>query len=1235
MLKKGNKISRSTSASGIALSEHIGDKIKTITDLFSKVKNGDEFEFIFFSKRGKFLPQEKYIELLKFFNSRVSSDKNLKLLEPEDTLDINYQKDPETNIRCTVHGEKITSLMKKVSLLKNHVVLKTLVDIWNRNKKESGLEMMKKEKKIEEVIDVDELDFRVRLSKESKLSNDEVKELLILNETNMSKIKFRYKQRTSLYVHGSQESDDFVRVDLTCTKMADSFKKLNQSIPNYELEIEYGTNKSSDPKILEIMMAETEKLLKIVQQSNYLISHPMALKVLSHYKNLFTINPETTVTALEARQAITLEVQHIPEEIPNKYAVTDKADGERHFLIICDNGVYFIDTNINIKNSGIVLPDSLSEYNGSVVDGELIFLPEKNRHLFLIFDCLFHKSVDVRGTRQLMKRVEFADDIVEHCFLFGKQKGFKIDKKGLTQDKFNLDKILLFHFEEMKNMIKVLNEDIEIEKKYPLIRRKYFIAATGAVNWEIFAYATTIWNAFVISSDVHCPYSLDGLIFQPLEQTYSSKKGESQSNDFKWKPPEKNSIDFYMEFEKDPTGKPLIVYDNSYDEFVRNKPYRICKLFVGQRNKNEEVPVLFREQQDMYWAYIFLNDGEVRDLDDNIISDKTVVEFYYNSDPSVMKRFRWVPIRTRYDKTESVLRFGRKYGNYITTADKVWRSIINPVIMADFDDLAKGNNSEKNMYAYDKKITLLKSRISHELIISTAKENAYFQLKTNLAKPMRDFNRWIESNQIYTYCHPMYQNNKQLSILDIGCGRGASIPKFYYVLAAFCVGLDIDREGLVSAVDGAISRYNHMRKKKANFPKMYFIQADCGAELDIDAQRSALNTKHIENEGLFLKFFGREKTLFDRINCQFAIHYFFKSEDTLKNFKTNVNNHLRNGGYLLATTFDGRKVMELLGDKERFVQEYTDENGKSKTLFEIIKKYDVKLEKNTIVGTGHAIDIYLPWISLEGRFVTEYLVDSEFMTREFDKDCDLELIDTDTFDNQLKIHEKYLTEYSKYEDVEETRNYLTRVGGFYKQTSINLACQVLNTLYRHYTFRKRDSGKTKQKGGDDPDNIIDFSDSSKFMVPQMTGYNNDFSCTNAIHHIMRSHKVIPKTISPVRFCSDLGIGFIKDSEIDKKLSRVAKDIIIHHSVNKDSGHEEIKTVIDGINIFVVERDCNDAYDIDLVQKSKKISSKDSAIILMKEGAWYVPVYYLDPESSKRIGIFNMDHPIIKKMMDEL
>jgi hypothetical protein len=366
-----------------------------------------------------------------------------------------------------------------------------------------------------------------------------------------------------------------------------------------------------------------------------------------------------------------------------------------------------------------------------------------------------------------------------------------------------------------------------------------------------------------------------------------------------------------------------------------------------------------------------------------------------------------------------------------------------------------------------------------------------------------------------------------------------------------------------------------------------------------------------------------------------AIHYMLKNEDTWNNFKKNINSHLRNGGYMLITTFDGQKVAELLKGTDKYTQEYTDETGKVRTLFEIVKKYQDPANDSHIFGTGNAIDVYLSWISQEGRYITEYLVDSRYMTNDFKNDCDLELIDTDSFGNQMTIHEPYLTYYAKFEDVEETRTYLNRVGGFYKSDGVNDGCKKLNTLYRHYVYRKRDV-ISKQKGGNDE--FPDFSDNTKFVIPSMMGYDNEYSCVNSIHHIMKNHRIIPKSIPLEKFCDDLGIGLVRDKDIDNKLKTIAKSIIVEHSISNDEGRhriEKTETVIDGLNVFIIERDCNDNYDVDLIKKSKKISSDDKAIILMKEGTWYVPVYYLDDIEQKRVGMYDMNHTIIKQMLENV
>jgi hypothetical protein len=37
---------------------------------------------------------------------------------------------------------------------------------------------------------------------------------------------------------------------------------------------------------------------------------------------------------------------------------------------------------------------------------------------------------------------------------------------------------------------------------------------------------------------------------------------------------------------------------------------------------------------------------------------------------------------------------------------------------------------------------------------------------------------------------------------------------------------------------------------------------------------------------------------------------------------------------------------------------------------------------------------------------------------------------------------------------------------------------------------------------------------------------------------------------------------------------------------------------------------------------------------MKEGSWYVPIYYKDKDD-KKIGLFEFSHPLIQKMMNEI
>lgn len=264
-----------------------------------------------------------------------------------------------------------------------------------------------------------------------------------------------------------------------------------------------------------------------------------------------------------------------------------------------------------------------------------------------------------------------------------------------------------------------------------------------------------------------------------------------------------------------------------------------------------------------------------------------------------------------------------------------------------------------------------------------AKENAYYQIKTNLAQHMRSFHNWMKSILMFTYMNLSYNNNVPVNVLDVGCGRGGDLMKFYHAKVASSVCIDVDSETLHNAVDGAISRYNGHRAKYPAFPKMTFICADFTIPLDAENQFRIIVDKTPSNKVMLEKVFPIKNMIkFDRINSQFAFHYFLANEETWKNTCNNINKCLKVGGIMLITTFDAQRIIEVLKNKERYTIYYT-ANGEKKILYDIVKKFSDKYT----AGLGNAIDVYNGMVSYEDKYITEYLVDKKFLIDELREKC--------------------------------------------------------------------------------------------------------------------------------------------------------------------------------------------------------------------------------------------------------
>lgn len=1013
------------------------DTMSAVEDIFGRMNPKSEFEVMFNNyRKGNALSLERFQHILDYMNA-ISKAKKKKITSTS-TLDVIYSPD-DTRYRVTLSGiDTINEYITMVHKKKNHVALQVFM---KRLDSDDNISVGKKVRDASNIKNIDDYDIRVRMSDEDKITKAEIEKLSSVTHTDNDKIMYRYKQRLSMNLSDNSSHD--IILDATTVKMSNNINKVQSSAANYEVELEYASKKPEKGH-LKLIFQKVQTLLKVLQQTRHIVSNTVANMVLDKYRSLLGVNDN--INNLDARRAQSLEIQHVVDKLPNKYAVTDKADGERYFLIIMNMKVYLISYNLAVKGTGITLSSTLNDHDNTILDGEYIFIPSQNRHIFMVFDCLYNGSTDVRKNNSLITRLTIADKVIDKCFIMKGQKG---NTPRFYDGPFDMKKIKEFHKKEISKHIAVLNNDMKESIDKLLIRRKYFIPVLGGSNNEIFKYTDLLWNAFIYDNSNNCPYTLDGVMYHPLEQKYTTKEQDNKYVEYKMKPPEKNSIDFYIEYEKNrDTGRILTLYDNSNDNYVKSRPYRICNLYVGRNVGGREQPVLFQEEDRKYRAYIFLNNGAVRDIDGNIINDKTVVEFYYNMDSSIPDTFRWIPIRTRYDKTESVIRFRRRYGNYESIANRVWRSIVNPFTFNDIKIL--GDDSQ-----YDKYINKLRGKIDHSLILSEKKENKYYQIRTNLAKPMRQFHNWIKSILIYTHCDHSYEHRK-LKILDIGCGRGNDIMKFYHTTIEYSVGIDVDNDSIQSPIDGATSRYQQLQKSYPNFPRMFFIHADAGAILDYNSQTKAVGAMSSRNKALLLQHFGKDAPKYDRINCQLTLQYMLENTIIWENFCDNIKNNLASGGYAIFTCFDARKVIDYLEDMENKATYYTDDEGEKRILFEIVRKFSKGVTKSDMIGTGVCIDVHNAMELQEGVYVSEYLVDGVFIEKEFDKRCDMDLIDTDTFGNQFTKHSDYFNNIIKYEENPKTRQFLTKTAEFYESDNgVNKASYSLNSLYRYYIFRKR------------------------------------------------------------------------------------------------------------------------------------------------------------------------------------
>ena len=191
-------------------------------------------------------------------------------------------------------------------------------------------------------------------------------------------------------------------------------------------------------------------------------------------------------------------------------------------------------------------------------------------------------------------------------------------------------------------------------------------------------------------------------------------------------------------------------------------------------------------------------------------------------------------------------------------------------------------------------------------------------------------------NAIKRELYNKYTESK--SVLEVSFGKGGDYGKLFDNKVTRVVGYDIDANYIAEA-----------NRRLLEYP-IEFQKAVSLHVLD-------LSTNVIPGDQEF-----------DVVSCMFALHYFFKSEDTFLTILSSIENNLKVGGIFMGTFFDGKSLIRRLEspfDDRHFKLTRKDETD---TLFG--NKINVSLKDDINISSA---EIYNP--------EDEYIVDFDKFTK--------------------------------------------------------------------------------------------------------------------------------------------------------------------------------------------------------------------------------------------------------------
>ncbi|XP_054841052.1 mRNA cap guanine-N7 methyltransferase isoform X2 [Eublepharis macularius] len=157
---------------------------------------------------------------------------------------------------------------------------------------------------------------------------------------------------------------------------------------------------------------------------------------------------------------------------------------------------------------------------------------------------------------------------------------------------------------------------------------------------------------------------------------------------------------------------------------------------------------------------------------------------------------------------------------------------------------------------------------------------------------LRNFNNWIKSVLIGEFLDKVRQRKQNITVLDLGCGKGGDLLKWRKGRISKLVCTDIAE----ISVQQCKQRYMDMRNRGRSNDRIFsaeFITADSTKEL-------------------LSKKYSDRNMCFDICSCQFVYHYSFETYEQADMMLKNACERLCHGGYFIGTTPDSYELVKRL-----------------------------------------------------------------------------------------------------------------------------------------------------------------------------------------------------------------------------------------------------------------------------------------------------------------------------------